>query len=56
MAGDLIIRAGAFSAPTPAQVQQVLRHAQGFAILVVRRGGTQRVVAVPATERSNGVR
>jgi hypothetical protein len=56
MTGDLIVRAGAFAAPTPAQVQQVLGAARGFAVFVVRRQDAQRVVAVPVTGRSTDVR
>jgi hypothetical protein len=55
-AGDLIIQAGTFSAPTPAEVQQVLGQGHGFATFVVRRDGTQRVVAVPVAEQANDVR
>ena len=48
-AGDLITRAGSIDAPTPRQLRSVLAQptASGFAALVLRRDGRQRVVAVP---------
>lgn len=53
--GDVITRAGATAAPTPAQVRQLLATstASGWTTLVVRRGGRQHVVAVPVAPRSD---
>jgi serine protease Do len=48
-AGDVVVRAGDAAAPTPGALLETLAAtAQGdFALLVVRRDGRQRVVAVP---------
>ncbi len=53
--GDVVTRVAATSAPTPAQLRRVLAQptASGFAILVIRREGFQRVVAVPVGGRSH---
>jgi hypothetical protein len=49
--GDTITRAGPTIAPTPAQVRKLLTQpmATGFAVLIIRRDGRQRLVAVPVT-------
>jgi hypothetical protein len=53
--GDVIVRAGSIVAPSPSQVRRLLAQPTpgGFAILVVRRDGRQRVVAVPSAGRSD---
>jgi S1-C subfamily serine protease len=53
--GDVVTRAGATAAPTPFQLRRVLAAptTSGFVILVVRRDGRQRVVAVPADTGSD---
>lgn len=47
--GDVITYAGATAAPTPAQVRRLLARPtpSGFTVVIVRRDGRQRVVAVP---------
>lgn len=49
--GDTITRAGRTIAPTPVQLRKLLTQpmATGFAVLIIRRDGRQRVVAVPVT-------
>jgi len=56
--GDVIVRAGTVAAPTPAQVDTVLRQsASGPApLLVVRRGGIQFVTAVRMEDRERDAR
>jgi S1-C subfamily serine protease len=58
LAGDVITRAGQVAAPTPAQVRQLLGRAsdRGFAVLVVRRDGRQRVLAVPVPGEADAAR
>jgi S1-C subfamily serine protease len=53
--GDVITRAGATEAPTPAHVRQLLAGstASGWTTMVVRRAGRQHVVAVPVAARSD---
>lgn len=53
--GDTITRAGATRAPTPAQVRRALFQPTptGLAVLIVRREGRQRIVAVPVIGRAN---
>jgi hypothetical protein len=48
--GDTIVSAGGVSGPGPAQVRRLLQQARPNTLLVftIRRGGEQRVVAVPA--------
>jgi PDZ domain-containing protein len=56
MAGDVITRTGSDLAPTPAQVRRFLAQpsSSGLAIVIVRRDGRQRVVAIPAGIRIDG--
>jgi len=53
--GDVITRAGATAAPTPAEVRRFLATPTptGWATLMVRRDGRQRVVAAPVAGRSD---
>ena len=53
--GDVITRAGATEAPTPAQVRRLLAAPtpSGWTTVVVRRAGRQHVVAVPVAARSD---
>jgi len=48
--GDIIVRAGATLAPRPAQVQRFLAQTapSGWAVVVIRRDGRQKIVAIPA--------
>jgi S1-C subfamily serine protease len=56
--GDVVTRAGALAAPTPAQLRRLLveETQSGFLTLVVRRNGRQRIVAVPAGKGRDGSR
>jgi hypothetical protein len=47
--GDVVTRAGATTAPTPLQLRRMLMEptTSGFVLLVIRRDGRQRVIAVP---------
>jgi S1-C subfamily serine protease len=53
--GDTITRAGATMAPTPVQVRRALTQPTptGLAVLIVRRDGRQRIIAVPVTGRGH---
>jgi S1-C subfamily serine protease len=53
--GDIVTRAAATVAPTPAQLRAVLARpsTSGFLTLVVRRSGRQQVIAVRATAGSD---
>jgi hypothetical protein len=48
--GDIIVRAGENLSPSPAQVRGFLAQTtpSGWAVVVIRRDGRQRVVAIPA--------
>ncbi len=54
--GDVIVRAGTIAAPTPAQIDALLRHtrSEGAPLLVVRRGDSQFVTAVRMEDRDGG--
>jgi hypothetical protein len=54
--GDVIIRAGSTAAPNVLQVRRFLAQPapSGLAVLIVRRDGQQRVVAIPAGARVDG--
>jgi S1-C subfamily serine protease len=56
--GDIVIRAAATAAPTPAQLRAFLTRpsTSGFLTLVVRRGGRQQVIAVRVAAGSDAVR
>lgn len=56
--GDVIVRAGDIAAPTPAQVDALLRQTDSgrAPLLVVRRGGSQYVTAVRVEDRDGGAR
>lgn len=53
--GDIVTRAGETDTPTQAQLRRVLARPtpSGFTVLIVRRDGRQRVVAVPVAGRSD---
>jgi hypothetical protein len=53
--GDTITHAGATMAPTPPQVRRALTQPTptGLAVLIVRRDGRQRIIAVPVTVRGH---
>jgi hypothetical protein len=53
--GDVVTRGADTAAPTPRQLRALLARpsTSGFLTLVVRRGGRQRVIAVPVVNRSH---
>jgi hypothetical protein len=56
--GDLVVSAGELTDPSPAQLRRLLAEARPNTLLVftIRRGGEQRVVAVPAPAQPNASR